>query len=507
MKSGPLPARLSRYTLCVFAIAAAVCFSACRRSASATPQAHTLRIGIQNTQEALPVITDLLFADPLFTIDWHGRPSLRLASDYQWQDDGLTLRITVRRGAQFHDGTSVTAAAVAEVLRGHTQPPSGGFLHVTGIETPANDIVLIRLSQPDAFLLDAVANTAIVRTDTPDIGTGPFRLLNRAPAIRAERNSAYYQGAPGIEQIQVTTYDTPRAAWAAMMRGEVDMVPEVNRDSIEFLQGAARYVTYSSIRPFYIPLVFNVRHPILRNIEVRRALAEAIDAEEIVNRAMRRHGQVAEDPLWPYNWAYTPAARHHSFNPGAAAARLDAAGFPVKRQSDTGAMPSRFQIRCMFWNKGAQYERIALMLQRQLAAIDVDLVLEPAKEEALQHRAGTGEFDTYLYQMASGKSFDWTYAFWHAPVPHAKKRQDSGYTGADEPLDRLRKARQDTDIRIALADVRARFFEDVPAVFLAWVEATRAVDARFDVGDASDPEILANLWRWSVTKPQQRAAR
>ena len=86
-------------------------------------------------------------------------------------------------------------------------------------------------------------------------------------------------------------------------------------------------------------------------------------------------------------------------------------------------------------------------------------------------------------------------------------RQDSGYTGADEPLDRLRKARQDTDIRIALADVRARFFEDVPAVFLAWVEATRAVDARFDVGDASDPEILAKLWRWSVTKPPQRAAR
>ena len=503
----PVPRRYGGACALRAAVAAALmCLGGCSAGPAPATETRTLRIGIQNTPEALAVVTDLLYADRLLSIDWHGRPALGLASAFEWKDEGRTLQIEVRAGVLFHDGTRVTAQTVAEILR-QKKAPSGAFQYVSSIESTNDRTVLIHLSRPDAFLIEALSGTAIVLPRNPDIGAGPFKLLKRTPAVEAERNMSYYRGAPGIEKVQVTTYDTPRAAWAAMMRGEVDMVPEVSRDTVEFLEGATRFGTYSSIRPFYIPLVLNGHNPILKNVEVRRAIAEAIDRDEIVHRAMRGHGRVADDPLWPYNWAYTPALRRRDFDPIAAARRLEEAGFPVRRETRPGAMPSRFQIRCLFWNKGSQYERIALMLQRQLAAIDIDLVLEPAEEEALQRRAHSGDFDTYLYQMASGKSFDWTYRFWHSPGRDEGYWQDAGYTSADEPLERLRRARGDADIRAALTDVRARFFDDVPAVFIAWLEATRAVDSQFDVGDPSDPEILANLWRWSVTRPQQRAAR
>ena len=454
----------------------------------------------------LPVLTDLIYADPLFTIDSHGRPSLRLASDYpQWDAEGRTLQIAVRPGVKFHDGTPVTAAAVADVLRAKKRVR--GFEFVTSVETPRDGIVLIHLSRPDAFLLDSLAGTPIVRVSRPDVGTGPFKLLSREPALRAERNQEYYQGVPGIEQVRVTTYDTPRRAWTAMMTREVDMVTEVNRDSVEFLEGSTQFRTYPSIRPFYIPLVFNQRNPILRNVEVRRALAEAIDRDEIVHRAMRDHGRVAEDPVWPFHWAYTTASRRHDYDPANAAQRLEAAGFPVRSLKTPGGMPSRFQLRCLFWDKGPQYERIALLLQRQLAAIDVDLVLEAASEADVKKRAALGDFDTFLMQMASGKSFEFTYLFWHSKRPGAESPQDSGYTGVDAVLDRLRGSLSDADVRVAAADLRQRFYEDVPAAFISWIKATRAVDSSFDVGDASDPEILANLWRWSIAKPEQRASR
>jgi peptide/nickel transport system substrate-binding protein len=480
-----------------------VSLAACRASFPSAPEARTLRIGAQKTVEALPVLTDLLYADPLLIIDWHGRPEKRLATDYIWQDDGRTLQVSIRKGVQFHDGTPVTAAAVAEVLR--QQKRSGGFQFLTTVDSSA-DTVRLHLSRRDAFLIDALGGTPIVEAQNPDVGTGPFKLLVREPAIRAQRNEGYYRGMPGIEQVRVTTYDTPRRAWTAMMQGEVDMVTEVNRESVEFLQGATRFATYSSIRPFYIPLVFSVRHPILRNPAVRRALTEAIDREEIVRRAMRGHGQVAEDPLWPFNWAYTPAARRHSFDPGAAAARLDAAGFPVRPSGQSDTMPSRFRIRCLFWTKDAQFERIALMLQRQLATVGVDLVLEPAEQDEVERRIVAGNFDTYIYQLASGKSFNYTYRFWHSP-DSAGAIQNAGYTGVDDVLNRLRAAQTDSEVRVAVADLRERFYEDVPAAFIAWVEATRAVASRFDVGDPSDPEMLANLWKWTVAKPVQKAAR
>jgi peptide/nickel transport system substrate-binding protein len=493
-----------RLAFCAIAAIDLVSVAACRPSSQPSAQALTLRIGVQRTVEAPRVITNILYTDPLFAIDWHGRPALRLASDFTWQDEARTLQVSIRPGVQFHDGTPVTAEAVAEVLR--QQERTGGFQFVTTVETPHEGVVLIHLSRPDAFLLDAVSGTPIVRVDQPDIGTGPFKLVSRDPAIRAERNGAYFRGAPGIRQVQVTSYDTPRMAWVAMMRGEVDMVTDVNRESVEFLRGAKRFDTYPFLRPFYIPLVFNVRNRILRNVEVRRALADAVDRDEIVRSAMRGHGQVAEDPLWPLNWAYTPAARHHSFDPGAAAARLDAAGFPI---STVGAdtMPSRFRIRCLFWNKDPQYERIALMLQRQFAAIGVDLELDPREQRLVEEGITAGDFDTYIYQLASGKSFDYTYRFWHADSNGVGAMQNTGYTGVNDVLDRLRASHADAEVRVAVADLRQRFYEDTPAAFIAWVEATRAVNSRFDVGDSTDPDMLANLWRWSVATPQQRAAR
>jgi len=251
-------------------------------------------------------------------------------------------------------------------------------------------------------------------------------------------------------------------------------------------------------------LVFNLRHPVLRNVEVRRALAEAIDRDEIVRRVMRGHGRIAEDPLWPFNWAYTPAPRQHVFDPGAAAARLDVAGFPIRSVASADTMPSRFRIRCLFWATDPQYERIALMLQRQLATVGVDLALEPVEQKQLEDRIKAGAFDTYVYQHASGKSFEYTYRFWHSD-PNGV---GTGYTGVNDVLDRLRATYAgDAEVRVAVSDLRQRFYEDVPAAFIAWIETTRAVDSDFDVGDSTDPDMLANLWRWRAATPPQRASR
>ena len=47
-----------------------------------------------------------------------------------------------------------------------------------------------------------------------------------------------------IDQVKIITYDTQRAAWAAMMRGDIDMVQEVNREVVEFLEGSNRFEMY-----------------------------------------------------------------------------------------------------------------------------------------------------------------------------------------------------------------------------------------------------------------------
>jgi peptide/nickel transport system substrate-binding protein len=436
-------------------------------------------------------MAEYLSLESLLYTDWQGRYTPLLAAAWNWEDDGLSLVLRLRPGATFHDGRPVTSELAAGILR-RAATNSIGFQYVKAIETPDDLTIVFRLSQPDAFLLDTLAGTAIV---DGDIGTGPYKIRARTPTIESDRNEQYYRGKPGFAHISIVPYDRQRTAWAAMMRGEVDMLQEASRESVDFLLGASEVKTYSSIRPFYIPLVFNLRHPILRQVEVRRALAEAIDREEIVNQAMRGRGMIASDPIWPFHWAYSAAARRHAHNPGTATMRLDSAGYRMGPVT-SGRMTSRFTLRCLFWREGPQFERIALLLQRQLATAGVDLILEPVSLRDLQTRVLSGDFDTYLMFMNSGRTFQRTYQFWHSPSKRGNQVQDPGYDGVDAILDRLRTARSEADVRAAVADLRQRFYEDVPAAFLAWPETTRAVDVRFDIAGDDTPDIIAEIWRW-----------
>jgi peptide/nickel transport system substrate-binding protein len=481
------------------------------RTPAAEPDA-TLRIGVRDTDEARDVIRSFLFAEGLLAIDWQGRPTKRLASDWGWEKDGRALRVHLRAGIRFHDGTPVTASAAVEAIRQQVaKGKARGFEAVGGIEAVDERTILFHLSRPDGFLPGALAGLSIVDERKPNIGTGPFRLVENPTRLKAVRNPTYYRGLPGIETIEVISYPTPRASWVGLMRGDVDMALDVSKESVEFLEGAARFAIYPSIQPYYIPLVFNLRNPILARVEVRRAIAEAIDRTEIVSQAMRKRGQAAEadDPIWPSHWAYNynSAARHHAFNLSAARVRLDAAGLPV-RPAAPGQRASRFQLKCMFYNVDPQFERIALLLQRQLAAAGIDLVLEGLNGTEMKTRLQAGQFDSYLFQLTSGRDVSWVYRFWHSPHGAlGPVMQNTGYRGADDVLDRLRQARDEDEngIRKAVADVRQRFYDDVPAVFLAWTETTRALDKRFDFGDANDPDIFSNMWRWELASTKSAA--
>ncbi len=481
----------------------ALSIGGCRAQPPTPSPPQTLHLGAQRTVETERVLTELLSAEPLIVLDWNGRPLPRLATEWEWDDAGVSLTMKLREDVRFHDGTPLTAEAVAAILR-KTIPKdrAEGFRYLTGVETPGAATIVFRLNRPDSFLIEAIAGALIRDPDNPLLRTGPFRIVPFPSGLLALKNAGYYRGEPGIDRVEVTFYDTQRAVFAAIISGAVDMVPEVNPESVEFLKGAAQLETFAYVRPFYIPLVFNLRHPVLRNPEVRRALSQAIDREEIVRQAMRGHAHIAEDPVWPSHWAYNATSRRRGYDPAAARARLDAAGFPVRPSATPNTMDSRFRLNCLFYNRDFQFERIAVLLQRQLEEVGVDLVLTGVDENDLARRAGAGDFDTYVFQLTSGKSFDWLYGFWHS---HGGM-QSTGYTGADAALDQLRLSRRDADIRMGVAALRQRFYDDVPAAFLAWPETTRAVSSRFDIGDHLDPDIFGNLWRWHAG-PTQKAAR
>jgi ABC-type transport system substrate-binding protein len=493
-----LPLSKPRVAVVSLLIAAAgVCAPGCGRKSTTSPPA-TMRIGIgappRTSGFGSSALVSILSSDPWLTSRADGHPGERIATGWTWDPDGLSLHLRLRPDVSFHDGTPLTAELAAESLR--ESMTKGVALSLTdatvkSIDADGDAGVVIRLKERNSFVLPDLTGVTVLRPHQEGIGTGPFKIVStEGNTTRLVAFSHYYRGRPALAGVDVTNYLTQRSAWTALMRGEIDMLYEVSRDAVDFVQAESTVRSYTFLRPYYIPLGFNVRRPIFKDPRVRQAINLALDKNAIVRDGMSGRGTVADGPIFPQHWAYTPPPRF-SYQPGDARKLLDAAGYPA-RSSTSGTGPIRFTFQCLVFADDPRFERLAVILQKQLADVGIEVQLVPLKLRELATRLKHGDFDAYILEGA-GRSLAWVYEFYRS---RPGRPIDSGYYAADASLDRLKAARSDDEVKAAIADIARVFYGDPPAAFLAWQEQTRAVSTKFNVAAEDNRDILTNLWQW-----------
>ncbi len=481
------------------------CRGASGPQASASAAPVQLRIGVsQPSPQAPRSLANTIISDSLIGIGWNGRPVGRLVDEWGWTSDGLGLRLRLRPNLQFHDGTPIDVQFFSTTLERTLKAPPDtesmvSYQSVKSVEIdPENrEWVIVKLTRPEAFLIADLGNIALRHPTNDQIGTGPYKLDTSGPTVRLTAFDQYYRGRPKIAAIEINNFREPRASWAALMRGEIDAVHEIAPNAVDFVDGQT-VNTYAFVRPYYIQLLFNVRHPLLKKPAVRQALSYGVDRQQIVDLALNKQGTVAEGPIWPYHWAYSTAEKTYTHNSEVATLRLDSAGLKIKPSSEKGRMPSRLRIRCLTVANDDRYEKIALVLQKQLYEIGVDLEIETAPGNEVVKRLNSGDFDTVLIPRSSGRSLAWTYLTYHS----AKNR--AGYTAADAVLDTLRQTTEEALVRTYVSDLQQIFHDDPPAIFIAWPKVARGVSSRFVVPDDTDEsnrrddagrEVLSSLWQ------------
>jgi len=496
----------------MFVIAAAgVWASGCARRAS-PPVPVTMRIGVGAPPRGVrgsgaSGVINALMSETWLTGRPDGRQSERLVSDWSWDKSRTVLHLKLRSDVYFHDGTKLTPEIAAEALRGSVKNARDeaalSFLSITSVSVSGSDGLEVRLSEPNSFVLPDLSLVALRKPGSPNIGTGSFKLARRdGQQAVLTAFQQYYRGHPALNEIDVVPYPTQRNAWAALMRGEVDMLYEVSRDAAEFVNAESTVRTYTFSRPYYIPLVFNVRHPILKKAEVRTAINEALDRATLVHEGLNDRGRPADGPIWPEHWAQPQSRPQFVFDPDAARHRLDSAGLTGTRNGTAG-MPSRFSFTCLVFADDSRYERLAVLVQKQLADVGIDMKLVPLKQPELEARLRSGDFDAFLFEMF-GRSLSWVYEFWHY---HEGALMNTGYRSVDGVLDQIRAARSDDDVRAGVAEFARIIHQDPPAAFLAWQTTTRAVSTKFDVEAEENRDILITAWQWRPATSGKQAAR
>jgi peptide/nickel transport system substrate-binding protein len=448
-------------------------------------------------------LVNLLKGDTWLLNKVDGQPGPRIVTEWRWDEGGRVLRLKLRSDVYFHDGTRLTPATAADALRTRDASSDYSLRSIAAIEPEGADTLVLRLTEPNAFLLSDLASTAVVLAGHPDIGTGPYQIVARkGQDATLTAFPRYYRGRPALAGVDVIKYPTQRKAWTALMRGDIDMLYEVSRESTEFVQAESTVHTYSFLRPYYIPLVFNMRNAFLRNVEVRRAINSALDRDALVRDGLRGQGIPADGPVWPEHWAYTPPSDPFRFDPVGAGKRLDAAGYPLKPNEER-RVPIRFSFTCLVFADDSRFERLAAIAQKELYDIGIDMRIEAVSADKLVPRLSAGDFDAFLFEM-SGPRLSRVYDFWRY---RDGGMLNSGYRAADAVLDRLRAAQTDEETKAGVAELMQIMHDDPPAAFIAWQRSSRAVSTRFDVAAQPDHDIFTSLWMGRPAAPQQAAAR
>jgi peptide/nickel transport system substrate-binding protein len=462
--------------------------------------AVTLRIGLGQQPsapgEGLRGLAQLQAVESLANLADDGRPRPWLARDWTVSGDGKTLTVNLQHGVRFHDGTPVTAAAVADTVR-LTLPTIMGPAaeDVADVSAPNDEQVLIRFRRPSPFLLDSL-EVPIQKKGSPLVGTGPFVVTDPKSPTEMHANSDYHLGRPTVDRITVEMFPSVRAAWAEMLRDRIDMLYQVGLDALDSLETSNSVSIFSHVRHYQYVIVLNNQAEVFRAKDVRRALNLAIDRNAIVSEALNGHGTVSFGPVWPHNYAISGDLPKFTFDAHTAATLLSG----KRRTAATSGGDLHFT--CLV-RADAVSERIALTIKRQLQAVGVDMAVEEVGMDHILDSIKSRKFEAAFLEPVSGPTLLRPYQMWHS----------KGFLNADSPaidaaLDRVRYAASDGEYRKAVESFQQAVVDDPPAIFLAWIEVARAVSKRFTV-PAREPgrDVLFNLRLWKPVAAERRASR
>jgi peptide/nickel transport system substrate-binding protein len=483
------------------AVVACLVLAACRsvdESRASEPESSTLRVGIGQVASSpglgLRSTVQNLTLEQLATFSADGRPRPSLAKDWTVSANGLELTVNLLPGVKFHDGSPLTGAVVASALQTGLRDTMGPALDdVDGISAPNDLQVVVRFRRASPFILDSL-EVFIQKPGTPPVGTGPFVQAEPKSLTDLRANTNYRLGAPAIDRLLVTAFPSVRAAWAEMLRGQLDMLMDVGADALDSLETASNVSVFTWTRHYQYLVAFNTLAPVFQSPQVRRALSMAVDKEALVREALNGRGLVSSGPVWPQNYAFRDDFPTLRFDTQAAAALV--------RNPGSESRGARLHFTCLV-PPDAVNERLALVLKRQLAAVDVDMSVEEVSMDRIVDALKNRRFEAALVEGVSGPTLLRPYQLWHS-----KGAVNPGAFGSprvDAALDRIRHAASDPEYLSAVAGFQQTIVDDPPAIFLAWIQRARAVTKRFAVPPVEPGrDVLSNLRMW---KPVTEAPR
>jgi peptide/nickel transport system substrate-binding protein len=283
--------------------------------------------------------------DRLTQYDLQQQPQPQLAEAWDISDNGRQIKLTLRKGVQFHTGRDFTSDDVKYNLLRVRDPKVGALAQVRGqsdwfttIDLPDKYTVLLGSDQPRPAVFDFLEFFNIVDRVTmegPDaktkaVGTGPFVFAEWAQGnhLTLTRNSSFWQsGRPYVDELTMQVVKDPAGIMTQFEAGGLDLVKTPPIQDFVRLKNDPNYQALLEPEGRFYFVGVNTTFKPLDNKMVRQALAYTIDRKRFVDTVSAGIGTVQALPWPPFSPAYEATkANSNGFDLDKAKSLLSAAG-------------------------------------------------------------------------------------------------------------------------------------------------------------------------------------
>lgn len=348
--------------------------SAAPSQGGGTATGGTVRIGIGGYPDSLNpgngvlseayALYELVYDTPI-AVTPEGEYVGELATDWSVSDDGLTWTLTIVEGATFHDGEPLTAEDVAYTIQLYRDTEDFPFLPsyaapFTEITAENETTVVLTTEEPLVTFESYMAfiyvlpmhiweaeEDPVAFENAEMIGSGPFSLVEASQGefVELAANTEHWNTPPHVDGVIFQTIGNADARVTALSTGEVDAITEFPATAVSALQNTENVQVHiadvaagGSLRDVFFNITTEENcppedgvcsgHPALKDLAVRRALAHAVDKQQIIDVATLGTASPGLSLVPPgLGDFYAADIEDYAYDVDAANALLDEAGY------------------------------------------------------------------------------------------------------------------------------------------------------------------------------------
>lgn len=308
------------------------------------------------------------------------RPIPGLAEKWDISKDGKTYTFHLRKNATFHttdyfkptrpmnaDDVIWSFQRALDPKHPYNKVNGGNYTYFIGmnmkemiksIERVDDYTVKFILNRPEApFIANMGMSFAVVlskeygdqllKAGTPEkidiepIGTGPFVLkrYTKDNSIRYEAHPTYWQGRAKLDKVVFAITPDASVRFQKLKAGECNLVAEPAPQDLKGMSSNPKLKLMSQPGANVGYLAMNVKKPPFDKVEVRQAIAHALNRANYLDVVYQGTASPARNPIPPTVWGNNPGGGDYEYNVEKAKALLAKAGFPNGFETELWTLP------------------------------------------------------------------------------------------------------------------------------------------------------------------------